>query len=159
MTTGTVLFLYCSWWLVLTLSMLDSLSCFFCRLLTFFQNQHFQKILSGTLWECQTVSIHIRTDVKLCQSWSGSKTVCKGYKQTTKTTASRLRVNIYWNISNTGYGTMSQQGRSVNYYPVLSANTLLSFIMTVALIYKISSTRQQIITLKAPITTVVDNKI
>ena len=34
-----------------------------CRLLTFFSKLNFQKDLSGTLSECQTVWIQIRTDV------------------------------------------------------------------------------------------------
>ena len=35
--------------------MLSNFSSFCCRMLTFFQNQLFQKILSGTLSECETV--------------------------------------------------------------------------------------------------------
>ena len=43
----------------------------------FFQNYFFQKILSGTLSECQTVWI---------------QTVCKGYQQTTKVASCKERV-------------------------------------------------------------------
>ena len=46
-----------------TLCMLGNFSCFLCRLLTFFQSQLFQKILSGTLSGCQTVWTQIRTDI------------------------------------------------------------------------------------------------
>ena len=59
--------------------MLGNFSCFCCRLLTFFQNKLFQKVLSGILSECQMVWNKIRTDrmsvLILFQ------TVCKGYKQ------------------------------------------------------------------------------
>ena len=41
--------------LCLTLYMLENFSSFCCCLLAFFQNKLFQKILSGTLSECQTV--------------------------------------------------------------------------------------------------------
>ena len=47
----------------------------------FFQNQLFQKILSGTLSECQTVWIQIRTDIVSVLIWV--QTVCKSYQQTT----------------------------------------------------------------------------
>ena len=47
---------------IFNLCMLGNFSCFSCRLLTFFQNLLFQKILSGILSECQTVWIQIRTD-------------------------------------------------------------------------------------------------
>ena len=43
--------------------MLGNFSCFWCRLLTFFKTNFFEKILSVTLSKCQTVWIHIRTDV------------------------------------------------------------------------------------------------
>ena len=57
----------------------------------FFQNYFFQKIISGPLFECQMVKVHIRTAVLtlliLVQS------VCKGYQQTTtKVAASKERV-------------------------------------------------------------------
>ena len=58
----------------------------------FFQNLFFQKILTGTLSECQTVWIHIRTDflsVLTCV-----QTVCKGYQQTTKVDTSKERVRL-----------------------------------------------------------------
>ena len=41
--------------------MCSSFSGFYCRLLTFFKINFFQKILSGTLSECQMVWIQIRT--------------------------------------------------------------------------------------------------
>ena len=53
----------------------------FCRLLNFFQNQNFRKILSGKPSECQTVLILIRPDLMSGLIWV--KTVCKGYQQTT----------------------------------------------------------------------------
>ena len=56
----------------------------------FFQNQLFQKILSGTLSECQTVWIQIRTDILLVLIWV--QTVCKCNQQTTKVAASMERV-------------------------------------------------------------------
>ena len=65
-------------------------SCFCCHLLIFFQNKHFQKILSGTLSESQTVWIQIRTDALLVLMWV--QIVCKCYQQTTKVTASKERV-------------------------------------------------------------------
>ena len=48
----------------------------------FFQNIFFQKILSGTLSECQTVWIQIRTDILSVLIWV--QAVCKGYQKTTK---------------------------------------------------------------------------
>ena len=53
-----------------------------CRLLTFFKIDFFQKILSGTLSECQTVWTHIRIDILSVLIWV--QTVCKGYQQMTK---------------------------------------------------------------------------
>ena len=53
-----------------------------CRLLTFFKIDFFQKILSGTLSECQTVWTHIRIDFLSVLIWV--QTVCKGYQQMTK---------------------------------------------------------------------------
>ena len=57
----------------------------------FFQNQLFQKILSGALIECQTVWIQIRTDILSVLIWV--QTVCKGYQQMTKVATSKERVN------------------------------------------------------------------
>ena len=48
----------------------------------FFQNYFYQKILSGILWECQRVWIHIRTDILSVLIWV--QTVFKGYQQMTK---------------------------------------------------------------------------
>ena len=56
----------------------------------FFQNQFFQQILSGTLSECQTVWIQIRTDILSVLIWV--QTVCKCYQQITKFVASKERV-------------------------------------------------------------------
>ena len=71
----------------LTLCMLGNFSCFCCRLLTFFKMNFFEKILSGTLSECQTFTIQIRTDRKSVLIWV--QTVCKGYQQMTKGDASK----------------------------------------------------------------------
>ena len=53
----------------------------FCRLLIFFQNQLFRKILSGIPLACQTVWIQIRPDILFGLIWV--QTVCKSYQQTT----------------------------------------------------------------------------
>ena len=55
-----------------------------------FSKYFFQKHLSGTLSECQTVCIQIRTHVLLVLIWE--QTVCKGYQQTTKVAANKKRV-------------------------------------------------------------------
>ena len=73
---------------LLTHCMLGNFSCFCCRLLVF-SKLSFQKILSGTLSECQTVWIQIRNDILLVLIWV--QTVCKGYQQMTKVTASKER--------------------------------------------------------------------
>ena len=65
-------------WMVLTLSMLGNFSCLCCRLLTFFK----VNFLSGTLSECQTVWIQIRTNIMSVLIWI--QTVCKVNQQTTK---------------------------------------------------------------------------
>ena len=57
----------------------------------------FQKVLSGTLSECQMVWVKIRTDilsVLICV-----QTICQDYQKTTKGTASKERGNSY----HTGY--------------------------------------------------------
>ena len=64
----------------LTICMLGYFSCFCCRLLTF---SHKKK--SGTLSKCQTVWIHIRTEV-----FGPAKVI---NQQMTKITASKERVN------------------------------------------------------------------
>ena len=64
--------------------MLGNFSCFCCHLLTFFKINLFLKILSGTLSECQTVWIQVR--------FFWVQTVCKGYQQTTKVTASKEKI-------------------------------------------------------------------
>ena len=58
-----------------------------------FQNQRFQKILSGLLPVCQTVWIQIRTDILSVLILV--QTVGKGYQQTTQ----NKRKYLYWNIS------------------------------------------------------------
>ena len=60
----------------------------------FFENELFQKNLSGTLSECQTVWIQIRTDTLSVLIWV--QTVCKGYQQTTNVAASEERVKGIW---------------------------------------------------------------
>ena len=54
---------------------------FCCHLLIFFQNQLFQKILSGIPSECQTDWIQIRPDILSGLMWVQS--VCKGHQQKT----------------------------------------------------------------------------
>ena len=75
-----------------TLCMLGNFPCFCGRLLVFFQNKLFQKILSGTLSECQTVRIQIGTDAMSVLIWV--QTACKIYQQTTKIAASKERVSV-----------------------------------------------------------------
>ena len=58
----------------------------------FFQNKLFQKILLGTLSECQTVRIQIGTDVMSVLVWV--QTVYKIYQQMTKVAASKERVRV-----------------------------------------------------------------
>ena len=81
----------------LTLCQLGILFLLFCRLLTFFQNLPFQKILSGTVPVCQTVWIPIRPDVLSGLIWVYS--VCKNQQQTTKFAAGRQRVNCTFHES------------------------------------------------------------
>ena len=57
---------------------------FCCHLLTIFKF-NFQKNLSGTQVERQTVWDQIKTDNMLVLIWA--QTVCKGYQQTTKVLA------------------------------------------------------------------------
>ena len=52
-----------------------------------FQSQLFQKLLSGTLSECQTVWIQIKPHIMLGLIWV--QTDCKGYQQLTKFAAGR----------------------------------------------------------------------
>ena len=64
----------------------QQINLFFILLLSsadFFQNKLFQKILSGTLSVCHTVWIQILSVLIWVQ------TVCKGYQQTTKVSASK----------------------------------------------------------------------
>ena len=58
---------------------------------------HFQKILSGTLSQCQTVWIQIRTYVLSVLIWI--QTICKVYQQTTKVTTSKERVKCCKNLN------------------------------------------------------------
>ena len=55
-------------------------ACNFCRLVIFFQNQLFQKFLSGISSEYQTVCIQIRPDISSGLIWV--QTVSKGYQTT-----------------------------------------------------------------------------
>ena len=71
--------------------MLGNFSRFYCPLLTFFKKGSFQKIVSDALSEFQMVWIHIWTNILLVLIWV--QTVCKGYKQMTKVTASKEKVN------------------------------------------------------------------
>ena len=57
----------------------------------FFKVNFFQMLLSGTLSECQLVLIQIKTDVLSVLIWV--QIVFKGYRQTTKVAASKLRFN------------------------------------------------------------------
>ena len=57
----------------------------------FVQNLLFQKNLSGTLFECQTVWIHIRTDILSVLIWV--QTVRKGYRQIAKSLLTRYDLN------------------------------------------------------------------
>ena len=73
----------------LTFCMLGNFS--WCFVICWFVFQEsFQKIFSGTLSECQTVCIQIRTDRASVLIWV--QTVCKDYQQTTKVTTSSERV-------------------------------------------------------------------
>ena len=53
----------------------------------FFQNKLFQKIISGTLSECQRVWIQIRTDILSVLIWI--QTVCNSYQQMIKVALAR----------------------------------------------------------------------
>ena len=55
-----------------------------------FQNLLIQKVLSGTLSECQTVWIQIRANILWVLIWV--QAVCKGYQQKTKNAACKERV-------------------------------------------------------------------
>ena len=59
----------------------------------FFSKLTFSKILSGTLSECQTVRIQIRTDILSALIWVGN--VCKSYQQTTKVAARKERECLF----------------------------------------------------------------
>ena len=56
-----------------------------------FIKTNFQKIISGTLSECQTDWIQVRTDILSVLIWD--QTVCKGYQQT-RVAAGRQRVKF-----------------------------------------------------------------
>ena len=83
--------------------MLGNFSCFCCHLLTFFKTNFIKKNLSGTLSECQTVWIQIRTYVgsrsgpMLCLSWSGSKLFAKVISWQQKLVLASKELNCqYW---------------------------------------------------------------
>ena len=71
--------------------MLGNFSFFWCRLITFLKLLY-SKILSWTLSECQTVWIQIRTDILSVLILI--QTVCKGYQQRKKVTASNERIKL-----------------------------------------------------------------
>ena len=77
--------------ILLTICMLGNFQ-LFCLLQPFFQNKLFQKNLSGTLSECQTVWIQIRPDVMSDLLWV--QIVCKDYQQTTTFAAGSQRVHV-----------------------------------------------------------------
>ena len=56
----------------------------------------FKNNLSGTLSECLTAWIQIRTDILSVLIWI--QTVCKCYQQTTKVTARKKRVKKFYTI-------------------------------------------------------------
>ena len=58
----------------------------------------FQKILSGTPSECQTVWIQIRTNILFVRNWF--QTVCQGYQQITKVAVRKERVKCMHNKDN-----------------------------------------------------------
>ena len=61
MQHGSIPFIHVA---ALTLCMLGSIPCFWCRLLTFIKFNFSKKNLSRTLSECHTVRIQIRTNVQ-----------------------------------------------------------------------------------------------
>ena len=61
--------------LYLSIGMLGNCSCFYFRLLTFFKIKFLQINHAGPPMECQTVWIHIKTDILLVFVWV--QTVCK----------------------------------------------------------------------------------
>ena len=73
----------------ITLCMLGNFSSFWCRLLTFFKINFFKKNFRNTI-RCQTIWSRSKTNVLWVLIWV--QTVCKGYQQTTKVTASMERV-------------------------------------------------------------------
>ena len=70
-------------------SILVNFSCLRCCLLTFLKVTFSKKNLSGTLSECLTALIQIRTDVMSILIWV--ETVCKSYQQMTIVMASKER--------------------------------------------------------------------
>ena len=75
-----------------TFCILGILSCFCCRLLMFFKIIFFQKLLSGTLSDCQTVWIQFRNDILSGLIWV--QTVCKDYQQMRKYAPWQERANV-----------------------------------------------------------------
>ena len=67
---------------------LDNCPCFYCRLLSCFQDN-----LPGTQSECQTDWIQTRTYILFVLIWI--QTVCKGYLQMTKFSAGMQRALLY----------------------------------------------------------------
>ena len=62
-------------------------ACYCCLLIFFSKFTFSKKKIPGALSECQTVWIQIRTNILSVLIWV--QTVCKGYQQTTKLTASK----------------------------------------------------------------------
>ena len=69
-----------------------------------FFKKNLQNILSGTLSECQTVWIQIRTDILSVLIWV--QTLCKGYQQMINVTASKERVNYCFSELSMGSATI-----------------------------------------------------
>ena len=60
--------------ILMSLCMLGNFSCFCCRLLTFSKTNFFEKIISGTVSDNQSLKqFRSRSRRKFCPSWSGSK--------------------------------------------------------------------------------------
>ena len=79
--------------------MLGNLSCFFCRLLIFFQNELFRKLLSEIPLEFQPVWIQFWPVILSGLIWA--QIVCKGYQQTShadKEVAEPVLVSD-WNVA------------------------------------------------------------
>ena len=63
---------------------------------TFFFNHHFSKDILSIPLKCQTVGIQIKPDI--LSSHGLGKTVCKGYQQMTRVTASNFVARVEINV-------------------------------------------------------------